>query len=328
MNAREVPDNITLESSSCPLGCNIEEEILLVGHDRINGCPGEFRVVMCPGCGFMWTNPRPTAETMGFYYPDNYGPYEGTQVKRGRPGFASATWFRHWGNKFFETNTTRIPFLKPGRLLEIGCASGSFLHRMASEGWEVEGVEFSVKAAENARSMGYPVHVGKVEDAPDPKEPYDLAVGWMVLEHLHDPLLALQKLHRWVRPGGWLALSVPNADTLEFRIFRDKWYALHLPNHLYHFTPKTLAGILGRGGWTIVRILHQRTVGNLIPSIGYRLKDRGTMARVSEALISYPERALFSKFLLYPLACTLGLFGETGRMTVWARKKDGIPGRL
>ena len=75
----------------------------------------------------------------------------------------------------------------------------------------MEGIEFSPKAAAVARALGYPVHAGSLETAPAPVEPFDLIVGWMVLEHLHDPVLALKKLNAWMKPGGWLVLSIPNA---------------------------------------------------------------------------------------------------------------------
>ena len=75
-----------------------------------------------------------------------------------------------------------------------------------------------------------------------------MVVGWMVLEHLHNPLLALNKLHRWVKPGGWLVISVPNAADLEFNLFKDACYDLHLPNHLFHYSTQTLEMLLVRAG--------------------------------------------------------------------------------
>src|SRR3546814_9273497 len=83
--------------------------------------------------------------------------------------------------------------------------------------------------------------------------PVDLIVGWMVLEHLHQPLAVLRKLRRWIQPDGWLVLSVPDAGSLEFRVFGDRWYALQLPTHLHHFSPETLANMMTAAGWTADR---------------------------------------------------------------------------
>ena len=140
---------------------------------------------------------------------------------------------------------------------------------MANAGWNVEGLEFSAKAAERARSLGYHVCLSTIEEAETPRNTFDLIVGWMVLEHLHRPVLALQKLRRWTKKKGWLVISIPNAGSLEFRIFKDKWYALHLPNHLYHFTPETLEKVLEKGGWRLERIHHQRIMSNLCGSLGF-----------------------------------------------------------
>src|SRR3546814_5505292 len=163
----------------------------------------------------MRTTPRPDAATMGYYYPDDYQPYSQTRIKDKAP--------RKSGAKRRRVLRDRVkpnalpPAATPGRLLELGCASGNFLHRMARAGWEVEGIEPSAHAAHQAMEAGYKVRNVSLEAAGDPQLPFDLIVGWMVLEHLHQPLDVLQKLRSWVRPDGWLVLSVPDAGGLEFR---------------------------------------------------------------------------------------------------------------
>ena len=144
----------------------------------------------------------------------------------------------------------------------------------------------------------------------------------MVLEHLHDPVLALRKLHRWVEPRGWLVLSVPNAGSLEFRIFKDRWYALQLPNHLYHYTPQTVRKMLEAGGWKTIRIFHQRVLSNLLGSIGFWLRDRKAAPHLAHRLVSLPGGSGRVNYIFYPMALFLSLFGQTGRMTIWARRID------
>jgi 2-polyprenyl-3-methyl-5-hydroxy-6-metoxy-1,4-benzoquinol methylase len=311
----ELPPQVQLESCPCLLDCQPDDELVLVGRDRIHNLPGEFHVVRCRTCGLMRTNPRPTLETIGFYYPAEYGPYRSTRVQ---PTESPPLWKR-MVIQGFPLNTERLPSLKPGRMLEVGCASGAFLHSMARRGWEVEGLEASPSAAEAAQALGYPVHTGSLEYAPEPADSYNLVVGWMVLEHLHDPVTALRKLHRWTQTDGWLVLSVPNAGSLEFCIFKDAWYALHLPNHLYHYTPQTLKAVLAAGGWQTKRIFHQRVLGNLVASVGYILQDRGFQNRITKLLLAFPETGSL-QYPVYPLALLLSLFEQTGRMTVWARK--------
>jgi SAM-dependent methyltransferase len=145
----------------------------------------------------------------------------------------------------------------------------------------------------------------------------------MVLEHLHQPKLALEKLRHSLRPDGWLAISVPNAASLESRFFKENWYALDLPRHLFHFTPATVRTLLSASGWEIRRILHQRLLGNLIGSVGYVLRERNTAPSLARHLIEFPDKAGRQNQLLYPLALLFSAFGQTGRMTVWAQPTSG-----
>jgi SAM-dependent methyltransferase len=207
-------------------------------------------------------------------------------------------------------------------MLEFGCAAGAYMCRLARDGWVVEGIEYSDDVAARARSLGFSVYAGSLESAPDPPEKYDMVVGWMVLEHLHDPILALRKLRSWTRPGGWLVVSVPNAGALEFRMFKDAWCALELPRHLWHFTPQTLSKVMQLGGWNIESVHHQRIMTDAWASLGNRLHDRGY-----PGFITRPLRRLFGDvgYLHYPLlpvAAVLASCGQTGRMTVWAKRVD------
>lgn len=319
-----VPEAVVLETTPCPLGCHAVDDVVLVGRDRIHDLPGEFTIVRCSGCGLMRTNPRPDPTSIGYYYPDEYGPYLGTRVLPPENEEQSLSRrLKKVAASLLEARSEHLPpRMLPGRMLEIGCASGSFMHRMAEAGWEVEGIEPSASAGGAALQLGYPVHIGSLESAPEPSRRFDLVVGWMVLEHLHDPVAALQKLHRWTNPGSWLGLSVPDAGAAEFRFFKDAWYALQLPNHLYHYTPETVTAVLHRAGWSVERIHHQRTLSNLMASTGYRRRDKGYNDALTAALVSYPETPGRKPYLLYPLAYLLSLIGQTGRMTIWAHRVD------
>ncbi|MEE4607805.1 MAG: class I SAM-dependent methyltransferase [Desulfobacteraceae bacterium] len=318
-----IPPQLVLEDVACPLGCPRADDAILAVGDRLHGLPGRFQVVRCRTCGLMRTNPRPTPETIGFYYPEDYHPYCNTRVAGHSGRFeALKARIKPLARRLFEFNGTRLPPLAPGRMLEVGCASGVFMHQMARQGWDVSGIEFSAEAAGHARALGYPVHAGPLETAPDPAAPVDLVVGWMVLEHLHRPIDALRRLHRWTRPGGWLAISVPNAASREFWLFKQRWYALMLPTHLYHFTPVTLMRVLHVGGWRIQRIFHQRYMGNAVGSLGYLLQDRRMLPALARWLRKFPEKSGLHQYAAFPLAYLASLAGQTGRMTVWARREN------
>lgn len=306
---------VVLEDRACPMGCACADQRLFSGTDRLTGRAGIFDVVQCTCCGLIRTNPRPAPESIGLFYPDDYGPYMGTLITAPRQHSA----IKRVLIRLLEHNGERVPDLPPGRMLEVGCASGRFLRKMADQGWSVQGIEFSTSAAAAARAGGFEVHAGSLENAPTPAERFDLIVAWMVIEHLHDPLGCLQKLREWAKPGAHLALSVPDSGALEFRVFKDRWYALQLPTHLYHFTPETMTALLEKAGWRVERILHQRLLTNLLLSLAYVAHDKG-LGRTARLIETFCASRL--SLLLHPLACLLALFGQTGRMTVWARAAE------
>lgn len=314
MPKSNIPPEITLEDQDCPMGCARDDEPLFAARDQLHGLPGEFSVVRCRQCGLMRTNPRPTAATIGYYYPDDYQPYLQTQITD-RVSFFER--LKQRVRPILDSRAQSVPRLTPGVMLEVGCASGGFLHHMQRQGWRVFGIEFSESAAKQARQLGFDVTAGQIETVAAPAEPADLITAWMVLEHTHEPLHTLQRLWQWTKPGGWLALSVPNAGALEFAVFKDHWYALHIPNHLYHFTPRTIRAILHAAGWQHVQIFHQRTLMNALMSGVYVLQEVLGVPPLAHRL----QQSLSAlNALLFPLSWLLALCGQTGRMTVWAQK--------
>lgn len=312
------PSEVELEDKPCPMGCPSRDTKVLTGRDRLHSLPGKFTVVQCANCGLMRTNPRPTWQAIAFYYPDDYGPHQVAPSVSASTRNQADNFWQLAAIRILDTDSRKTPRLRPGRMLEIGCASGSFLQLMAGRGWQVEGLETSEKAAEAARALGHSIRIGTLEDAADPMEPFDLVVGWHVIEHLYDPGFALRKLYGWTKPGGWLALSMPDASAWEFRVFAEQWYSLDLPRHLFHFTPKTLKSLLAKAGWNMERLLWHHNPNNLLHSLRYCCIDRG-WDREGAYLLDVVQGRRQRHLRLF-LAKLLGTLRASGRMTVWARR--------
>jgi SAM-dependent methyltransferase len=65
------------EEAACPLCFSRSKRRLFADHDRVHQREGDFAVVECISCGFRFTSPRPTRESMARFYPNTYGPYQG-----------------------------------------------------------------------------------------------------------------------------------------------------------------------------------------------------------------------------------------------------------
>jgi SAM-dependent methyltransferase len=310
-------DGVVLETRPCPNGCPPSDQPVVEGEDRLHGLRGRFQVVRCAHCGLMRTDPRPTPQTIGAYYPSDYGPYHSTpSPAKVKP----ATWHRRFKaklNRFFGKDVRRLPDIPPGHLVEIGCASGAFLCDVRARGWSVEGIEFSGQAADTARALGLTVQTASVETALPPQKPADVLAAWMVLEHLHEPLEALKKIRAWVRPGGYLVAAVPDAGSLERRLFGEYWYGLHLPAHLYHYTPATLRTLLAKAGWELCAVHWQPNCSNLLNSLEWMSEARGWQRtlRATRWMKNSPKAAKLRR----RLGWLLGVTRQSGRMEFWAR---------
>jgi SAM-dependent methyltransferase len=315
--AGNMPEELRWENAPCPMGCPRRDIPVAIGQDRIHRLEGRFQVVRCGNCGLLRTNPRPTLDSIGAYYPDSYPPFQ-EQAAAPLPLWRKLLRGLKWDNL-----SNAIPPIPPGSLLEVGCATGAFLRLMRDRGWEVRGIEFSPGAGRRAQDAGFPVHIGSVESAPEPERRYDLIVAWHTLEHLHRPLEALQCLHRWTKPGGWLACSLPDAGGLQFRIFQESWCDLDVPRHLYHFTPQTLAVLLAASGWKMDSAFYHRDLSNLLLSLGNRAEDTfGQNHWLSRALRAYTGSRSPLRNLELPFATVLAWMHQTGRITVWARREE------
>jgi len=318
----QLPSDVRVERVACPMGCEASDRVVVVGADRVAGVAGRFTVVACETCGLMRTDPRPTPETIGAYYPSSYTPYVSTQAPVAASAARARPPWRRLASAALGSNASRLPPMAPTRALEIGCASGAYLAYLASLGWDVVGVEPSESAAEYARARGFEVHTTTVERLPSFASPFQLVVGWMVLEHVHDPRQCLERLHQETCPGAMMVVSVPNAGSAEMRVFGQDWFALQVPGHLFHYTPTTLAALMRASGWKIERTFHHRTLGNVWASLAL-VADRSGRPKLASTIESTRRTRAF-RLATWPTSWLAAALGQTGRMTVWARRIDGF----
>jgi SAM-dependent methyltransferase len=313
----DLAPGVVLEDAACPMGCVRDDEPVISGVDRISGVGGTFQIVRCRSCRLARTNPRPTPETIGRYYPDEYAPYQYTKGVAGAKPRRSVV--RSVARRLIDFNSDHLAPAERGHALEIGCASGAYLAHLASLGWSVEGVELNEAAAAATAARGFRVQTSAVELMAQPLSPPSLVVAWMVLEHLHDPVGALRRLREWSAESAWLVASVPNFATVGASAFKREWYPLQLPAHLFHYDKGTLGGVLARGGWRLERVFYHRTLTDFVASVGNWVESRGQGALAERLRTTAKKRAFH--LAMYPFAAGVAALGQTGRMTIWAKRE-------
>lgn len=249
------PDEIRWEDSPCPL-CEADAPSLVL--EAPDATPAEepgkwFAVVRCERCGIAYTNPRPSPECIGRFYPIDYRPHRRPRkMEASRP--ARPFWSRLFGRPCNERRGT-LPWHGFGRLLDFGCGGGSFLKRMADQGWNVTGLDAAVGAVREVQDeLGLNALVGSLPHPDLRPGSFDVVTMWHSLEHVHQPLEILREAHRLLVPGGKLVVATPNMESLPFHWFGQSWFGLDLPRHLTHFTPKSLREMLETAGFAVEQV--------------------------------------------------------------------------
>ncbi len=311
------------EHVTCDLCHSTQTHEVIRVHDINYSIPGEFCLVQCEQCQLIYLNPRPSQSDYSAIYPEaSYDPFQpahGTEIAK--------------PNRTVEQRARMLTkLLRPGKLLDIGCADGKFMVAMQEQGWKCSGVEPSASAVALAQSLRHlNVQQGTILNL-DEFQSYNLITFWDVLEHVPSPKAALERAYRLLVPGGIIAISVPNWGSLERLVFRQNWIALDAPRHFYHFAPPTLSHLLSACHFQIVTLYARaptlslasnilRTGGNWILRHG-KDKTPADLNSPTRGTLSLQRHVLVRLVHLgaSPFNALLNLIGRGSTLTVIAKQ--------
>jgi SAM-dependent methyltransferase len=315
-----------METVDCILCGESETRLAFTGKDRLAVTADAFSIVRCQRCGLLFLNPRPTREELGRYYPYSKYKDEFTPAIQDDPSVLSRL------NRLYhmERICRAVERVKrEGQLLDVGCATGNFLDRMRRRGnWRVYGLEVNEKAARYAQSrFGLEVFVGELGAADYPEHSFDIVTLWNVMEHLHSPVDTLREIRRLLMDDGVLILSIPNADSLDARIFGDCWIGLDPPRHLYAFSPRTVGQLLSKAG---LEAIETRFITGSYHSFTASLclaVSNSSLPVTGRAILERIAVSLPAHVLLLPYLRATERFRRGAILTVYARKtpRPGAP---
>lgn len=155
----------------------------------------------------------------------------------------------------------RVPQRKQ-TLLDLGAHVGRLIQVAAEAGWRAEGVELNPRTSEYAaRATGLPVHRADLRDLVAEGRRYAAVTLIDVLEHIAEPVEALEGIKAVLEPGGWIAVKVPHGphqwmkERIRGRVVRG--YRPTVADnlvHVSHFTAGSLRMALERAGYVDVSI--------------------------------------------------------------------------
>ena len=200
---------------------------------------------ICNACGFIFQNPRLTAESVrSAYVADDYW------------NTAYHEYFK--GDRLRMANSRRrVRFMEQavgvkakGKLLDIGSATGIFAVAARDAGYSVRCIEPSEEIAKIGRdAYGLDFTVSTWEDAEVEPGSYDAVTLWGTDSHFLDPLPAFRKIAAALRPGGVFAMNYQDFDHPIRKIFPDLktgW------NVMFNLTGRSIDKIMQLCGLEIV----------------------------------------------------------------------------
>lgn len=215
-------------------------------------------IVECPACGLLLSNPRPEPLDISQHYgvpPEDYWRPNYFALDPSYYGDLIATFRRRMGTR-----------AEGARVLDVGSGIGKGLRALAHAGFDAYGLEpgevFVKKAIELGGIAPERLQLAMVEQADYPDAHFDWIIFSAVLEHVAEPGQVLERVLRWLRPGGLIQAEVPNAGWLIARLIDASYrlrglpYTTHLspmhrPYHLYEFRPASFQRHGARVGYRV-----------------------------------------------------------------------------
>ena len=241
-------ENAALIESSCPICASSVARVL--GGKVIEGC--RWQLVRCRQCGQHYTNPRPTSSDICSFYS---GSYHNDLLKEGASEQA-------FGPKFQGYIKWLHQYVRGGRSLDIGCATGLLPKMLRDLGFDAEGVEINPATSAWGRKH-YDVKIGSkpLESGCYPANAYSLVTACDVIEHTENPLAFTRMIHDVVAPGGYVLVTFPDVRSIESQYWRFlakatgrnwAWMLCQIPHHVWEFTYPTALRMFRMSGFRVV----------------------------------------------------------------------------
>ena len=213
----------------------------------------KITVLACDICGhvFNYLN-EDEKDNLLKYYQVEYAPNNlaNTSSNSDRPGSNNAYSIARY-KQLYSILKRYLPSTNV-KILDIGCATGGFLHFLESKGFVnlcgIDIIDDYVSIASKVQSDKIEFKKGFADDIPYDNNQFDVIVVDQVFEHSIDLHKTFEEIKRIMKPSGILCVGIPNAEDYKQELFFEYYWFL-LREHIHHFSVETFAQLARHHGF-------------------------------------------------------------------------------
>jgi SAM-dependent methyltransferase len=193
-----------------------------------------YLIKECKTCGHRFTEIRDLGKHLEEAYSDDYF-FEG---KDGYPNYLEEKEMLYRSGLKYTKVISK--YLKPGKVLDVGCAAGFILKAFKDKGWDCVGIEPNdTMASYGRKELGLDIRTGGMETF-SPGQQFDLINLIEVIGSLYDLDTAMKNVSGLCRPGGYVMVESWDMNCLAARFFGKNWHEYCPPSVVHWFSDKTL----------------------------------------------------------------------------------------
>ena len=208
---------------------NLNKDIkVLKAQDHV--LTGEFfNIYLDSNTGIFWTSIKKDHNHLKYYMSEKYIPHSN---KKGFFGFiysvSQSIMF------LYKRNILKKHLSPKSHILDYGSGDGKFADYLNKQGFKI---------------TKYDPVKGRLKKTQEIDYQLDMIMLWHVLEHIPDLHNTMKSLIFKLENKGTFVIALPNRDSLDSKIFKEKWAAWDVPRHLYHFNHDSIIKLMNSYGF-------------------------------------------------------------------------------
>jgi SAM-dependent methyltransferase len=165
------------------------------------------------------------------------------------------------------------------RILEVGCSTGDNVKYFNKrKGYIVTGIDKDSSVEDTSNSiLNYDVYDKFLDDYK-----FNAIYGLHILEHMQDPIKFINRLLSLLEEKGKIILEFPNLEEPLLTVYKvkefDKFY--WRPDHLFFYTPETLASLIYRDKVTNCVIERKQNYG-IVNHLNWLIRKNPTNLKIN-----------------------------------------------